>query len=52
MRQNRATYKELVDVHVKTDALLLLQEKLATAALYVMPAFTALSDDESVVTLR
>ena len=36
---------------MNSDVLLLLQVTLATAALYVMPPFTTLIEDESVVTL-
>ena len=38
-------------MHVNSEVLLLLQVTLATAALYVMPAFTTLIEEESVVTL-
>jgi hypothetical protein len=47
-----ATYNKLVDAHVNTVVLLLLHSTLPTAALYVMPAFTVLRDEESVVILR
>ena len=36
---------------MNTDVSLLLHAMLATAALYVMPPFTMLRDEESVVTL-
>ncbi len=37
---------------MNTVVLLLLHSTLPTAALYVMPAFTVLRDEESVVILR
>ena len=51
-RSRGKTHNELVVVHENSDVPLLLQIMLVTAALYVMPAFTMLNDEESVVTLK